>query len=170
MNGEYLPDDCYQEPDSQFIFSQLGKIHELLKSFCKVFGIDESRLYANPETFRDIIIRMDERRLYFHIFHRRMTPNECKMVALFIFWVLKLRPLTIKCDGVFSEKQFRFNSCINEKFCVFILISLLKKHNPEKLYNQLSNGNYLEELAYSFRFRDLSKEALYLIFDAFIRQ
>jgi hypothetical protein len=42
----------------------------------------------------DAIIRVDKRRFYFSVFHG-MDINDCKKAALFAYWIIKFRPITI---------------------------------------------------------------------------
>lgn len=166
MNGESLPNDFYRDPNSQSIFRQAKIINELLKVFCQWTNMDISQIQINTETLREIIIRIDQRKVYFHIYHCGMRPSEYKMNALLIYWILKLRPFWIPINESFSKNAAKKAVYINESFCVFLTLNLLSHYKPQT-YNQISkNPIFINELLYSFRFRDLSKEAIFLIFDA----
>lgn len=165
MNGESLPNDCYREPEIVFTLKQAKLIDAYFSAFCRFSGIDESKVQKNTESLKDIVVRIDQRRLYFHIYHNNMKPNEYKLFALLIYWTLKLRPFWIPIKENFSRESAKVASQVNENFCVFLVVTLLKKFQPQA-YRNLMNSDYLQELAYSFRFRDLSKESIYLIFDS----
>ena len=168
MNGANPPhDDFYQVPDESYLFRKIGKIDIMIGEFCDYIGLDRKKLMVNPEIVRDIVIRIDKRQLYFYIFHNRMQPNEYKELSLMIFWVLKLRPLWIIADDGFSKQQFQYSANVNEAFCVFLLQSILLGISSEKHISADLPDEYLKELMYSFRFRDLSKESLYLLLDQF---
>ena len=164
MNGERLPDDCYCELGTTECFKQLKVIEFLLNNFCQMMNIDKSKIETNPRVLKDIVTRIDQRKLYFHIYHNRMHPNEYKMTALLIYWILKLRPFWITVRKDFSEESSRIAATINEHFCVYMVLTVVKSCNPVAC--RKITAEYVKELVYSFRFRDLSKESIYLIFDA----
>ena len=165
MNGEQFPNDIYKEPSEEFILGKMKIIDRFLDMFCNLFKINKEKIQVNTEIIRDIVIRMDKREIYFHIYHNDMEPSEYKKLALFIYWVLKLRPFWIPINENFNENNIKFAACINEKFCIFMVTIFLRKFKPSAL--KLLKTDYIKkELPYSFRFRDLSKESLYLIFDA----
>ena len=87
----------YEEPSPKYVESELLKIEEQIKEFCNATDIDPTRIEVNVKTLKDIIIRLDMRRLYFHIYHKKMDANEYKVNAgLFVFWILKLRPFWMR--------------------------------------------------------------------------
>ena len=162
MNGLDLPFDFYREPNEDYVVGEVKKIIAMFGSFCRVLKIDRSKVEINIPALKDVVIRIDERKLYFHIYHNQMQPNECKILALFVYWILKLRPFCLHCG---KHENTDFSTQLNEKFCAYVFMQILCRINPQKCLDIASNG-YLKELAYSFRFRDLSKEALYLTFDS----
>ena len=161
MNGNNLPTEVYCEPDADYIAQNVNTIISIAKLFCRAFNIDSKKFKINVSALKDLIIRVDERKLYFFIYHNGMKPNECKILALFVYWTLKLRPFWLLTD----ENNSDFAAQINEKFCAYVFMQILYKINPQKC-NEVARNGFLKELAYSFRFRDLTKESLYLIFDA----
>lgn len=164
MNGQDLPSDVYSVPPTRYMMRMAGAIDSLRNKFCATLDLDGAKLETNTETLRDIIIRIDKRALYFHIFHDGMKPSEHKNLALLVFWILKLRPFWIAVRKDFTKEQFQFASCINEKFCMFLVTTLLLEYSENA--RNITEA-YLKELAYSFRFRDMSKESLFLLFDLF---
>lgn len=161
MNGNNLPIDVYREPNEDQVIQEVEKIITMAGMLCRVLGIDPKKFKINISALKDIVIRIDERKLYFYIYHNRMKPNECKMLSLFIYWTLKLRPFWFLEDKDDSD----FASTVNEKFCAYVFIQVLQIIKPQKCLTVAKSG-FLTELVYSFRYRDLSKESLYLVFDA----
>lgn len=164
MNGENLPSDCYSELSTSECFKQLKIIELLLNDFCGRINLDKAKVQVNPQTLKHIVTRIDQRKLYFHIFHNQMRPNEYKMTALLIYWILKLRPFWISVKEDFSEESSKIAATFNERFCAYLLLNVVNFCNPKR-YAEIT-VDYIDELIYSFRFRDLSKESIYLIFDA----
>ncbi len=164
MNGENFPNDCYIPLDLKSCFEQVRYIDQHLTDYCRLHNIDKTKIQTNTHALKEIVTRIDQRKLYFHIFHNRMHPNEYKMTALLIYWVLKLRPFWIPVRQDFSKTNFEIAANINDNFCVYLFLNTVRTMNPSA-YKKIT-AEYLKELAYSFRFRDLSKESIYLIFDA----
>lgn len=159
----------YDKPSADEIYEMKEQIQSLVEKFCKTINIDFDRIEVNARSLEDVVIRTDMRNLYFAVFHRGMAPNEYKrIIGLVVFWILKLHPFWIRICNDDDDEMINIASRINEKIAVFIVITLLREYNP----SFLDNGNdlcegYIRELEYSFTYRDLSKESLFLMFDPF---
>ena len=160
----------YSEPSEDFYEKELEKIHNLLADFCAVLKIEKESVSVNIKALRQIIRRVDMRWLYFKIYHNDMEINEYKINAgLTVFWILKLHPFWLNIDPETQDDEvLELAEQFNEKFAVHIVLDLLHEYNP----NFIDKGEdllkaYCDELVYSFRYRDLSKESLFLMFDPF---
>ena len=161
----------YSEPDEDFYNKQIENLNKSMESFCQIAKIDNSRVLVNAKTLKEVIRRVDMRDLYFHVFHNNMEANEYKIITgLTVFWILKLKPFWyyIKPEDEANDELITLASMINEKFSLHLVITLLKEYNVDFI----SKGEnlvaaYYDELEYSFRYRDLSKESLFLMFDPF---
>lgn len=159
----------YTEPPQEYINNELKKYQEILVQFCQIAGLDVNRVEVNVQALKDVIIRVDMRQLYFQIYHANMEANEYKcIVGLAGFWLLKLRPFWIHIQEGDSPEMMQMATWINEKFVLHMVCSLLEKFNPEFFEYGLDMCEaYCSELIYSFRYRDLSKESMFLLFDPF---
>ena len=168
-NGKNNIIQPYKSPSDDFIKSEVEKLFKVVKSFCKTSCIDPDRINYNMPTIRDMIVRIDMRQVYFEIFHDRMDINEYKRNnGLMIFWILKLHPFWINIKNGDSDELIKQAANINEQIALHIAVSLLREYNPgffEKGKDMVQA--YCNELLYSFRYRDLSKESLFLMFDPF---
>ncbi len=164
--GEFAP---YNPPKEDYIDQEMEKFEQLVEDFCSTAGVDKDRVEVNVQTLQDIILRVDMRKLYFRIFHADMNPNEYKQViGLTGFWILKLRPFWVRVNEDDSDKILQLSMWINEKVVLHMVCGLLKQFNPEFfLSGQDLCESYCTELLYSFRYRDLSKESMFLLFDPF---
>lgn len=160
----------YTDPSEDFYIQELEKIDELLTDFCTIVKVDKESVCVNIKALRQVIKRVDMRWLYFKIYHDEMEINEYKINAgLTVFWILKLHPLWLKIDPETEDDDLlELAEQFNEKFAVHIVLDLLHEYNP----NFIDKGEdliraYCDELSYSFRYRDLSKESLFLMFDPF---
>ena len=59
----------YEEPSEEYLREQCGKIDESLRKFCGLVKIDYKRISINVRTIKQIIVIIDQRRLYFSIYH-----------------------------------------------------------------------------------------------------
>lgn len=159
----------YSEPSQEYIRAESGKLFDIVKSYCDTVGIDVDRIECNYSTLKDIVIRLDMRLLYFKIYHNQMEINEYKLnCGLAVFWILKLHPFWISIKEEDTENFINLATNINEQIALHIVITLLKDYNPAFFENGKDLvAQYCHELLYSFRFRDLSKESLFLMFDPF---
>lgn len=167
MNGTDFPQDFYKKPPKSKAYKMIGQFFKpLLEHFYNdvLKARQDIKIEVNPETFIDIFLRYDERILYFYIFHQGMEPNQHKRLALLVFWIVKLKPLKIRVlSNGYSKETSHLESTINESFGVYMVRAFL-----ESFYKGLKlPETYLEELQYSLRYRDLSKESLYLCIDQF---
>lgn len=151
----------YKWMTEQEFMKEVSDLDRLLHDFC-----DGSDLYSyesvrtNINALKDMIVRVHKRKYYFKVFHNEMITSEYKETALYCYWVLKLRPFWIDADNVSSER-------INEKFALHLYISLLKKYNEDFSEKDGINRRHIKELLYSFRYRDITKEAMILMLEPY---
>ena len=94
------------------------------------------------------------------MFHNDMVTSEYKETALYCYWIIKLRPLWTSPDVKSSER-------INEKFALHLYVALLKKYNEDFSEKDGISKKHIRELLYSFRYRDLTKEAMILMLEPY---
>jgi len=161
--------ETYPMPQQDYMDSEIAKMIQSVKDFCDISGIDFDRIHINAQALADVIIRVDMRRLYFKIYHKSMNVSEYKITcALTVFWILKLHPFWVDITEEDDEIMVEVFSLINEKLALHMIIMFLNDFNPKFFDNgQDLVKSYYNELLYSFRYRDLSKESLFLMFDPF---
>ncbi len=153
--------ETYQWMTEQEFMKEMQNLDKLLRDFC-----DGSCLYpyesvkTNMNALKDIIVRVHKRKYYFQVFHDEMITSEYKETALYCYWILKLRPFWIDACQESAER-------INEKFALHLYISLLKKYNGDFSEKDGINKLHIRELLYSFRFRDITKEAMILMLEPY---
>lgn len=159
----------YSKPDNEYIKEAMLQIEKVVKGYCEIADFDFSRIKVNIPALEDVIIRTDMRVLYFAIFHQEMKPNEYKRIAgLLVFWILKRHPFWVDALTTDDEQITRIATCINEKIALHIVVSLLFEYNSVFFeHGKDLVDSYTRELEYSFTYRDLSKESLFLLFDPF---
>jgi hypothetical protein len=138
------------------LFDNLFKYFLTLKGFPE--GIENHISYY---TLIDMIIRVDKRKAYYQCFHN-MEINECKEVALYAYWVLKLRPFTITD---LKYKNDAVAGTINESFAVFLIGFVLESTNRIKQTPNIKE-DYKRLMEYSFRFRNISIDSFIVLIES----
>jgi hypothetical protein len=110
----------------------------------------------------DMIVRVDKRKAYFHYFHDDTEINEYKVAALYAYWVLKLRPLTIT-DPRFSTNREHYD--INELFAIYLICFIL--YQTGRLTKQITGEeSYSKKLRYSFRYRNFTIDSFIVLVES----
>ena len=158
----------YTRLDDDDVDKEIANLNQVVKEFCKSINFPYDRIEANIKTLEEIVIRVHKRKVYFHFFHDEMEPSQYKVTGLYVFWILKLRPFWVSIYENDDENEMDIATRINEHISLYIVLSLIQGFNKSFIENgqDLLSG-YIEELLYSFRYRDISKEALYLMLDPF---
>jgi hypothetical protein len=109
-----------------------------------------------------MIIRVDKRKAYYHYFHDDTEINEYKVAALYAYWILKLRPLTIT-DPRFITK--RDHCDINELFAIYLICSTL--YQTGRLAKPITGEeSYSKKLRYSFRYRNFTIDSFIVLVES----
>lgn len=152
--------------------SELQKLWEKHKFIIENFVINNkynpTNIYINENIVMAIIAKVDQRKRYFKYFHG-LNMSEYKEMALICFWYIKLRPICMASKELSSQDLNAYDS-INEKLAVYYLLSTFRcMLNEKKISTQQIDNlpkKYLNELIYSFTYRDISKEALILLVES----
>jgi len=145
------------------------EIEEIIKLLIKRFkdfltfkGFPEDiKYFISYYTLLDIIIRVDKRKAYYMCFHD-MEINECKEVALYAYWILKLRPFAIT-DTAYKNNA---DAChINESFAIHFIGLVLELTHRIK-YTKNIKESYSRFLEYSFRFRNFSIDSFIVLVES----
>ena len=152
---------AYSEIDMEIASKEAERINSLFDNFLLSNGFHNLTYIVNNTDLLLIVRKVDQRKHYFKEFHN-LDMSELKEISLICFWLTKFRVYRVE-----NQEDDSINDSINEKFCVYLIIhtirSLLKTLNkPDDSLNYLSK-EYIYQLVYSLRFRDLSKEALILL-------
>ena len=151
---------AYQEKDKNTALIEIDRINGLFGRFLASNGFDNLTFTYNSSDLLLIIRKVDQRKHYFKEFHN-IAMSELKEISLLCFWLIKFKPYRIEND---SDS---LHDSINEKFCVYLIIYTIRnilrlKKLDESPINYFSE-EYIYELTYSLKFRDISKEALILL-------
>jgi hypothetical protein len=168
VNKDTLPG--YTSPSTQYIEKAILRLITLFIDFTEDEYGRESIAAPTLEVgaLRDCVRRVHQREYYFRIFHDMPKGiSEVKAISLCCFWLLKYRPFTLpfstpKAIGKNNAAKTRDEKDFLERFCIYLLVRALRR-----LYNielPLSEEG-IENLVYSLRHHDITKEALTEIFE-----
>lgn len=140
----------------------------IIQGFLGKNNIDSEKLYVDEKTVLSVISKVDQRKKYFEYFHR-LKMSEYKEAALICFWYMKLKPICVN-SKIQNIRECGAFEAINEKLAVYYIIktlkSMLKLNNKGVGLIDSLSPKYLQELIYSFAYRDISKEALILLIES----
>jgi len=133
---------------------------------------DGARLCYHGEDIHTLVEQVWKRKIYFSVFHEGVDGmNELKESALYCFWILKLQPFYL----------YGFDSMSTNKLNAWMALRILiagaltyTQHMNERIAEKAKEENrvvaplwvvndeknIIEDLFYSFQFRDWSKEAI----------
>jgi len=145
-------------PEEFPVFTKLDKrqtavLRSRIKTYLKDFetncGISD--ICTSNQVMIEIYERIEKRRIYFHIFYDKCKMGELNEGSLMCFWILKLMP--------FSHQSIPSNE-LNAKIALYLLNNMLLYYAKKNKRNVNISESLNQDLYYSFRFRDISKEAI----------
>jgi hypothetical protein len=135
----------------------MEKMPKYLWNVCEVLGIQTAKeLEVSQETLFNIFKKVEQRRVYFHIFHTEqngspMQIGELNEGALFCFWILKQMP--------FRHNYYR-NNILNVKIALCLFMNTLNFFAVKNGKKTNFTPSVIQDIYYAFIYRDLSKEAI----------
>jgi len=146
---KYFPP--YKEPDINFLKEQAKKlIAWLWKDNNNHNPVLRRKIIPDFKCILGIVDMVERRRIYYHIFHNEMEMSESKEIALYCYWILKLQPFIMFQDNKFPKQVNEVNAIITYRL-LLNMVEAFKKHLP---------SDSLNPFLHSFRYHDLSKEAM----------
>jgi len=154
---EYFPP--YKEPDIDFLKEQAKKLIAWIWKG-NVNHVLRREIVPDFKCILDIVDMVERRRIYYHIFHksadedgtlRSMDMSECKEIALYSYWILKLQPFLMHRNGKFHARQ---GNEVNAIIAYRLLVNTVSAINKSFPFGTFAS------LLHSFRYHDISKEAL----------
>lgn len=143
------------------------KHRTIIEGFLNENEYQQNYLFVNEDAVLSVITKVDQRKEYFKFFHG-LNMSEFKEAALIAFWYMKLRPINLRSKE-FAAKSLKEYDAINEKLAVYYILKTLRimLYKNNKSPNELDSVSkkYINELIYTFTYRDVSKEALIMLIE-----
>jgi hypothetical protein len=135
------------------------KFSRYLDNLPSVLGIDISEIHISEDVVREIVGRVEKRRVYLHVFHGGSEMGELDEGALLSFWITKLCPFYH--PGISS-------GVLNAKIALCLFINSVYYHSDIVRNEKRISTEFLDHLFYSLRFRDIGKESLMLLAESLV--
>jgi hypothetical protein len=137
----------------------LNKIAEYLSDFSEKIGI--SGISAHETVMLQVFDRIEKRRVYFHVFYDGCNMGELNEGSLMCFWIVKLQPFYDSHNKIPSND-------LNSKIALYLFNKILSFYAANMNKKNGLTEKIMQDLYYSFRFRDISKESIMLLAESLI--
>lgn len=153
----------YQDIKTDELIDELGMFQQQFKKYLALSGYaPDTQIAVSTRALVDAVIRTHKRKAYYRFFHNNMEISECKIAALYAYWIIKYRPFTI------TDARYVYNNtgmCINEYFAVYMICCIIL-HCHEPVPTKVTKSTFFRKLLYSFRFRNLSIDSMILLVES----
>ncbi|MDR3282212.1 MAG: hypothetical protein LBS92_01185 [Candidatus Methanoplasma sp.] len=160
-SGTYTPNTPLAEADHKHIVKLINQFADSLREE----DIFPSDVIIDETIICDIVIRLQQKRQYYSVFHniRMDSVADNKVAGIVIYWILKLRPLRSKSKFMVRPEGNEYD--INDYLALNIFNKTLVEYMGDEYKLDESLEEYFEEAIYSFRYRELPKEAIILLLE-----
>jgi hypothetical protein len=132
----------------------MSKIERYLGNISAVLKVNPGEITFSEDAMLEIIERVEKRRVYFHIFYNSCDMGELNEGALLCFWIAKLQP--------FHHPKIS-SSALNAKIALCLFMNAVYYVSEEAKTEKRIPPRLVDDLFYSLRYRDISKEALMIL-------
>jgi hypothetical protein len=141
------------------------KIDDSIRQFVGLLGYSDLKYQVSAASLFDMITRVDKRKAYYKYFHG-MTINEYKEFALYAYWTIKLKPITITDERYRNLIEL---SDVNELFALCLIFTALYQMGRITEF-LVQKNNYFEKLRYSFRYRNFTIDSFVVLVESINNQ
>lgn len=162
--GNANSDKDYKKLTSEERQFQIDKILEVWNDFLAINDPDlkESDVFINKRSLAEAVERVSKRKYYYEVFHQLYHISEYKEVALYVFWITKLKPFTI------VKETSPLCASVNELFAVHMILSIFEKvRKAAKSCNfTYPSQAMISDFIYGLKYQDFTKEAMIVYVEA----
>ncbi|MHC6203035.1 hypothetical protein ACYULU_07560 [Breznakiellaceae bacterium SP9] len=154
----------YSGAEKAVIRHLMGKLEQYLSNIVEVLRIESlikssDEISYTGEVLFELLNRVEMRKIYFHVFHKGMDMGELNEGCLLCFWILKFMPF---------EHETIPTQVLNVKIALCLFLNMLTYVASKRNKTVNKSMEIIRQLSYTFKYRDLSKEALMMIAEALI--
>ena len=160
----------YALPQDDWFISRKREIEQFVNK-CKIkAGLERYEIEVNYLLLFNIFIRIDERSDYYKYFHSKeevMKMSLEKEVALTAYWITKYKPFCLKNVKQEEDFYFTYKCTISDVLATMLIVFFLCKREPT-LKNFFTEKK-INTLIYDLFNRDISKEAMIMYVESFVK-
>lgn len=154
-NGRHYPP--YVPPSDEKLLRLHAKAENAFVCAFKELGLNPTEYYVDFHLLNNAFIRTDQRELHYLMYHRGMKMNELKRIAVFSYWVLRLKPVHRLAGGPIN---------INEQIIVDWLLKSANLYRSKKGMPPVEFSNKLKkDLIYAATYRGISYDYMTMLID-----
>jgi hypothetical protein len=137
-------------------YERVEGLIRILDDYTQKNGLDSHNIKWNKDSLFEIVDRVDKRKAYFRVFYEKVKEgmSERNEAALYCFWILKFSPFFDVTNP---------NILINVDFAAYFLLKSIQYDSIKRGVRLTLPNDYIDDLKYAFRFRDISKESIMAI-------
>ena len=139
------------------------KANELYSAICfiaSMYGVRKNELLFDWVVIGNIIERIEQRKVYYRIYHKNTELCEIRQVALLAYWIIRYRPFNCLINGKICS-NIKLNENIAYHMIIGALVGLKTKNKPNYFVN--FSQEYKRKIIHTFSEHDVSKELIILI-------
>lgn len=149
----------YVPPSDDVLYPRLEKAKKALSCAFTELGLDinDPNVYIDFDVIHNALIRTDQRMLHYRMYHDGMVMSELKRIAVFSYWVLRMKPINRLEDG--SPRN------INEKVVLSWIVKAIGKYRRKRGLPDVFCAGLLNDLTYNFAYRDISCDYMTMLIE-----
>ena len=152
-NGEYYP--AYTPPSDEQLLSMCARAEQaFLRTFNEI-GLISKDYYIDFNVFNEALIRTDQRKLHYMMYHSGMIMNELKRIAVLSYWIIRLKPIHRIAGGPID---------VNEQVVIDWIFKSVATYRKRMNLPKPEFGEKLKaDLLYALTYRDISYDYMTLL-------
>ncbi len=143
---------------------QVDKILTVWNDFVKINDpqLTVKDVFINKRNLVEVVERVSKRKYYFEVFHNLPHVSEFKEAALYVFWLVKLKPFTV------VKESSKLCASVNEMFAVHVILSIFENVKKSRDVTDFiyPSEAMISDFVYGLKYQDLTKEALVIYVEA----
>lgn len=158
-NDKYYP--LYEAPSDGSIVEDLDAIESLFEVFCEKLKLEKNSFSVDEEKIMEALIRADQRKLHYKMYHKGTELNEPKEAAILAFWISRFKPFVCKSD------ERCFVGRYNELFSLHLIVSAVRGYRKtHKMQGMHLPRNIWRDLLYTIVNRATTFDDIALMVDS----
>jgi len=153
FNGRMYPP--YVEPEKAIKFKTLKTTAAMLIETFNKLGLNVADYYIDFNGIENAVVRTDQRKLHYLMYHDGMEMDEIKQAAVFAYWMLRLRPIQHITGGI---------NDINERVVLSFLFTVVNNYRKIKgMPKKTFSDKLKKDMLYAVTYREISYDYMTLL-------